>query len=404
VHRDRAEPARKTHSTSDHHLRYRTPKPSDVIHRVITSLVTMRWPIATGSSMETGAFQNHDELVRTSLYKGASHQAVIELKGPAVHHVGTVRAALPSRTDLESSETHDYSQRPANVNLLWVVAGSALLGVGLAIVWSPSFVDQTIGENGATTILGYDVTATPIGGVLMAIGFAFISGLTGTFTACNVAGLSAIAPLSAGRQPSFASALRSLGWLALGTSLVAGLYGAIGALVGPSIPQLSHALIGRFPIRLIQSMVVFGILGLVLLLMGLASLHAPTLTLPRKRWREISGLLLIGGLIGAFLIGRPFALFVKIFQYAAATHNPGLGALVFILQSLGNIAVLALVFVAIVAVGRGRLLRWLAARPDRLARFNAIALLAAGTFLIAYWCIRLPAVFGIGWWPRVPWS
>jgi hypothetical protein len=55
-------------------------------------------------------------------------------------------------------------------------------------------------------------------------------------------------------------------------------------------------------------------------------------------------------------------------------------------------------------VGRGRLLRWLAARPDRLARFNAIALLAAGTFLIAYWCVRLPAVFGIGWWPRVPWS
>jgi hypothetical protein len=36
---------------------------------VITSLVTMRWPIATGSSMEMGAFQIHDEFVRTSLYK-----------------------------------------------------------------------------------------------------------------------------------------------------------------------------------------------------------------------------------------------------------------------------------------------------------------------------------------------
>jgi hypothetical protein len=329
--------------------------------------------------------------------------AVIELKGPALQHVGTVRAALPSRTDLEPSG-YDYTQTRLNANLLWVVAGSALLGVGLAIVWSPSFVDQTIGENGATTILGYDVTATPIGGALMAIGFAFISGLTGTFTACNVAGLSAIAPLSAGRQSSFASALRSLGWLALGTSLVAGLYGAIGALLGPSIPQLSHALIGRFPIRLIQSSVVFGILGLVLLGMGLASLRAPALTRPRKRGREIFGLLLIGGLIGAFLIGRPFALFIKIFQYAAATHNPALGALVFVVQSLGNIAVLALVFVAIAAVGRGRLLRWLASRPDRLARFNAIALLTAGTFLIAYWCVRLPAVFGIGWWPRVPWS
>jgi hypothetical protein len=286
---------------------------------------------------------------------------------------------------------------------VWWLAGSALLGLGLAVVWSPSFVDQTIGENGATTILGYDVTATPIGGVLMAIGFAFVSGLTGTFTACNVAGLSAIAPLSAGRHLSLASALRSLGWLALGTTLVAGLYGAIGALVGPSIPQLSHAVIGRFPIRLIQSMVVFGVLGLVLVVTGLAALRVNRSGLTGGRYAS-ARLLLIGGLIGAFLIGRPFALFVKIFEYAAATHNPALGALVFVLQSLGNIAVLALVFVAIALAGRGRLLRWIATRPDRVARFNAVALLAAGTFLIAYWCVRLPAVFGIGWWPRVPWS
>ena len=285
----------------------------------------------------------------------------------------------------------------------WLLVGSATLGLGLAIVWSPSFVDQTIGENGATTILGYSVTATPITTVLMAIGFAFVSGLTGTFTACNVAGLSAIAPLSGGRHSSLASPLRSLGWLALGTSLVAGLYGAIGALVGPNIPQLSHALIGHFPIRLIQSMAVFGILGLVLLVMGLAAMGVIRVH-PLDGRSASARLVLIGGLIGAFLIGRPFALFVKIFEYAAATHNPALGALVFVLQSLGNIALLALVFLGIAVVGRGRLMRWLAARPDRLARFNAVALLAAGTFLIAYWCVRLPAVFGIGWWPRVPWS
>src|SRR6202011_3693882 len=168
--------------------------------------------------------------------------------------------------------------------VLWLV-GSVGLGLALAVVWSPSFVDQTIGENGATTILGYSVTATPITGVLMAIGFTFVSGLTGTFTACNVAGLSAIAPLSAGRRPSFASALRSLGWLALGTRLVARLYGAIGALVGPTIPQLSHALIGRFPIRLIQSSVVFGILGLVLAVMGLAALGVIRFHTPRLHGR-----------------------------------------------------------------------------------------------------------------------
>jgi cytochrome c biogenesis protein CcdA len=325
------------------------------------------------------------------------------LQGRAVHDGGTVRAAVTSPTDSISVETHDPS-RIANRRVIWLV-GSVALGLTLAVVWSPSFVDQTIGENGATAILGYSVTATPIGSVLMAIGFAFVSGLTGTFTACNVAGLSTIAPLSAGRQPSMRSALQSLGWLALGTVTVAGLYGAIGALIGPNIPQLSHALLGTFPIRLIQSMVVFGVLGLVLVAMGLAALGGirPFGSRPVGSYASLR-LVLIGGLIGAFLIGRPFPLFVKIFQYAAASHNPALGALVFALQALGNIALLALIFLAVSVVARGRFLRWLAARPDRLARFNGIALLAAGTFLIAYWCIRLPAVFGIGWWPRVPWS
>src|SRR5256712_10281890 len=231
----------------------------------------------------------------------------------------------------------------------------------------------------------------------MAIGSALVWGLTGTFTACNVAGLSAIAPLSAGRRPSLPSAVRSLGWLALGTGVVAGLYGAIAALIGPSIPQLSHALVGQLPIRLIQSMVVFGILGLVLVAMGLAAMGRVRVDLPRPDGRYAAArLVLIGGLIGAFLIGRAFAVFVKIFEYAAATHNPALGVFVFVLQSLGNIALLALIFLLVATVGRGRIVRWLAARPDRLARFNAVALLVAGPFLLPHLGVLVPAGFWVG--------
>ena len=47
---------------------------------------------------------------------------------------------------------------------------SAAAGLVLAIIWSPGFVDQTLGENGATTILGYSVTLTPITSALMGIG------------------------------------------------------------------------------------------------------------------------------------------------------------------------------------------------------------------------------------------
>src|SRR5256714_6259376 len=178
----------------------------------------MRWPIATGSRMQSAAFQIHDELVRTSLYKEALHEfpsparggirefippplagegrvgGVIQLKGRAVEHGGTVRGALTSRTDSTRSAPHDVPRPGANLRIIGLLVGSVALGLGLAIIWSPSFVDQTIGENGATTILGYSVTATPITGILMAIGFAFVSGLTGTFTACNVAGRPPRAP------------------------------------------------------------------------------------------------------------------------------------------------------------------------------------------------------------------
>ena len=40
----------------------------------------------------------------------------------------------------------------------------------------------------------------------------------------------------------------------------------------------------------------------------------------------------------------------------------------------------------------------------RIFKPETIALMTAGVFLVAYWCIRLPAYFGIGWWPRMPWS
>src|SRR2546421_7078624 len=71
MHRDRAEPAGKAHTRRHHHLGYRTPKPSEVIHGLITSLAAMRWPIATRSSIAIVAFQNYDESVRASLYKKA---------------------------------------------------------------------------------------------------------------------------------------------------------------------------------------------------------------------------------------------------------------------------------------------------------------------------------------------
>jgi sulfite exporter TauE/SafE len=108
----------------------------------------------------------------------------------------------------------------------------------------------------------------------------------------------------------------------------------------------------------------------------------------------------MGALIGGFLIGRPYPLFYKTFEYAASTHNPFYGALAFVLVALGNIIVMALLFLILSMSG---FQAWLRAAPSRVAKFTTAALLIGGAFTIAYWVVRVPAAFGIGWFPQMPW-
>lgn len=282
------------------------------------------------------------------------------------------------------------------------------LGVLLTYAWSFTLVDSVIGDNIANSVLGFDAKETAITGGLMGAIFAFVSGLAGTFTACNIAAFSAIGPLME-QERSFASraaaVARPIGWLTLGMVAVAGTYGAIGAAVGPGIPQLSEGTLGAYPIRLLQSTVVFGALGLALLYMGLAALKIVPDPLARLYARHPRAqLVIMGGLIGGFLIGRPFPLFFKMFAYAASTGNAFYGALVFVLQAVGNVVIMAALFALLAYGTRGRFQRWLEAVPGRIQRFTAGALILAGSFTFLYWVVRVPAIFGYGWWPAAPWN
>ncbi|HEV8683376.1 MAG TPA: hypothetical protein VGS09_11495 [Actinomycetota bacterium] len=282
------------------------------------------------------------------------------------------------------------------------------LGVLVTYAWSFTLVDSVIGDNIANSLLGFDAKETAITGGLMGAMFAFVSGLAGTFTACNIAAFSAIAPLME-QERSFASkaaaVARPIGWLALGMVAVAGTYGAIGAAVGPGIPQLSEGAVGTYPIRLLQSTVVFGAIGLILLYMGLAALRIVPDPLARLYARHPRAqLVIMGALIGGFLIGRPFPLFFKMFSYAASTGNAAYGGLVFILQAAGNILVMLALFLLLAYGTRGGFQRWLEAVPGRVQRFTAAALIVAGSFTFLYWVVRVPAIFGYGWWPVAPWN
>jgi hypothetical protein len=283
-----------------------------------------------------------------------------------------------------------------------------IVGVILAVVWSAQLVDDGIGQHAASAMLGHSAESTPISGLVAGALFAFVAGLAGTFTACNVAVFGAVAPLVGqqhGRARSIRASLSPIGWIVAGMLPVSAIYGAVGALLGDRIPQLSTASVGAMPVRLLQSIIVFGVIGLAMLYLGLteARLVPDPLAKISARFPH-ARLVVLGMLVGGFLIGRPYPLFHKMFVFAADHHNPFYGALTFVLQSLGNMLVVSVAVVALALVGGGRVARWMTATPHRIASTSALAFTAGGAFLFVYWVIRLPAKFGYGWFPTMPWS
>ncbi|HEY3735538.1 MAG TPA: sulfite exporter TauE/SafE family protein [Streptosporangiaceae bacterium] len=310
---------------------------------------------------------------------------------------------VASRSAVSSPPVETTGTRTIRTGTLIVV--SLLVGAGIAMLWSAKLVDDDIGVNSATGILGHNSLTSGISSSGAGIVFAFIAGLAGTFTACNVAAFSAIAPLMQD-APSLGAraraALRPVGWLAVGVIVVAGLYGAIGAAFGKHIPQLSTATIGNgVHVRTLQAIGIFSVIGLIFIYLGLAA--AGTVPDPLRRltarWPHTPQLVM-GALIGGFLIGRPYPLFYKMFAYAASTHDPAYGAAAFILVALGNILLMAILFLVL---SMTRYQQWLQSRPGRVARFTAVALLIGGGFTLAYWGLRVPANLGYGWFPTVGW-
>jgi len=289
------------------------------------------------------------------------------------------------------------------------VAAAAAAGVLLAVLWSFELVDSVIGDSVANTILDRDAKHTAIAGVSAGLVFAFVSGLAGTFTACNIAMAAAIGPLSqvgagGGRTPvtrALRGVLRPVGWLTAGMVTVSALYGFIGVLLGPRLPQLSSETVDGVPVRIVQSCVVFGLIGLALIYLGLAALGVVR---DPFRDRPVGRVVLLGALIGGFLIGRPYPLFNKLFHWAADTHSPLVGAAAFVLQSLGNIIVVTLIFALLVLGSRGRFLSRLGGNPRGAAAVTGALLIALGAFTVVYWDLRVPSIFGFGWFPVMPYN
>ncbi|MGW0185597.1 hypothetical protein ACWDV7_07605 [Streptomyces sp. NPDC003362] len=291
-----------------------------------------------------------------------------------------------------------------------IVLLSLIGGLLAAYAWSAEFVDHEIGFRTADTLLGHNPETTPISGVAAGVVFAFVTGLAGSFTACNIAVFGAVGPLvrrKESRRQRFLHTVEPLGWMAVGMIPVSALYGVIVGLAGTHMPQFStvRPAGGGMTPRIAQAMITFGFIGLVMIVLGLAALGVirDPLAAASRRFRN-APLVLMGVLVGAFLIGRPYPLFRSLFRHAATTQDPLYGAVAFTLQSLGNVLVMAVLFIALSYGLGGRLQRWLTARPGRAATLTASAFLVTGFFTLIYWTVRILGRLDYIWFPTAPWN
>ncbi|MGR6913134.1 hypothetical protein ACU635_02635 [[Actinomadura] parvosata] len=261
----------------------------------------------------------------------------------------------------------------------------------------------------ADGLLGQDASEAQIQGMSAGLIFAFVTGLAGTFTACNIAAFGALAPLLSDQRTwrgRALAALKPLAHLAAGMVIVSALYGAVVAVAGTAMPQFSTASAATgLSARNVQSMVTFGLIGIIMIYLGLAALGIVRDPLARvSRRYPYARMVLMGALIGGFLIGRPYGLFRQLFRDTAESHNVLYGVLAFILQSLGNIIIVSALFLVMALLPGNRIYLWLTAKPGRMAVVVAVAFITAGVFTLLYWDVRMLARRELIWYPIAPWA
>ena len=277
--------------------------------------------------------------------------------------------------------------------LVWFL-GAIVLGIGIAGFWNVNLVDG-FGRDVATAAMGgFEGKAAEFSTLGAGFGFFFaaIAGLAATFTACNCVAFAMIPGLACAgdTRGQRLAALRMLGVMAFWVVLVSAIYGAFVGRLGAEGAERFNTREIRFAL----AFAVFSTLGAAMLVWGAIELGllkrfvARCSPVTRAFFAQpATKAALMGIMIGAFAIGRPFGVFREFLLYAAQANRPAYGAAVMAVQGLGQILVMALLFLVLLTIGHRALERWIREKPDQPARVSALALTAGGAFFIYYWGI-----------------
>lgn len=231
--------------------------------------------------------------------------------------------------------------------------------------------------------------------------FAAIAGLAATFTACNCVVFAMIPGLACsvdeqGNSNSVWKAFRSFVYGVLG---VTAFYGFFIGFLGKEGVEL----INERSIRLGQAQAVFSALGLLMLVWGafeMGYLDKLKSSFSDKTRAFLSQntvkALILGIMVGLFAVGRPFPVFREFLVYAASASSPFYGASVMMIQGLGQIAVMALLFFLVVWLAGDKIGSIATKKPHKFRMVSSVALITGGMFFIYYW--GLAFVFDIGRW------
>ena len=273
--------------------------------------------------------------------------------------------------------------------LVWMTAAVAA-GAVISGFWNVQFFDGLGVRTFVHPLVGeFEGLATRSAelGPGFGLRFAWATGLATTWTASNCASLALLPLLVVASRRRATSVAGMVLATVLAAAAVAGLY---GAFIGRLGPEGATAWNGS-NIRSAQSFIVFGALGVGMIVWALAEAGTFTTRLSRTTRaffsRPATKAALAGGMVGAFTLGRPLAVFREYLLYIAQPARIDYGALAMIVECLGALCIPMLLFaMARAAFGR-RIDHWINRAPAGAATICSSALALGGTFLLFYWTL-----------------